>query len=122
MLPYCTTEPQLLHSPHKVVDPAVLEALSPEEWASLVLVHARNARFERDPRKTDRWDVRFSTIPGASEYFLSLTDPVATRRLNEGQELPAECLLTTSLTQPVALPNTNLPELCYKVMAAVMEL
>ncbi len=122
LLRYCTTESQLLHSPHKVVDPATMEALPPEKWASLELVHARNARFVRDSRKADRWDVRFSTIPGGIEYFLRLTDPVATRRLNEGQKLPSECLLTTSLTQPVALPNADLPELCYKVVAAVMEL
>ena len=67
--------------------------------------------------------VAFTTSGRSSSTFsLSLTDPVATGRLNDGGKIAQNCLLTLSLTEPIAYTQFNLPELCYKLVAAVIPL
>jgi hypothetical protein len=51
-----------------------------------------------------------------------VTDPEATWRLNGGRRPASDCLLTVSLTQPIRLGSPDAPELCYKLVAAVIEL
>lgn len=109
----------ILHNRIKVVRPEWLESLPPRRWTSLQLVRVDNAEFVKDERKEHRWKVRFS-CSGGPEYTLSLTDPVATERLNGGGTLSRRCVLTVSLTEPIAFQHT--PPLCYKVAAAVIEL
>ena len=43
VLRYCTGTGHVLHSTSKVVEPAQMELLPPEQWASLELVHARES-------------------------------------------------------------------------------
>jgi hypothetical protein len=121
VMKYCDKLPLVLHSPSKVVDPADLELLPSDQWRSLELRHVRNASFAPDARKKDRWVVRFNTSR-SSRHTLSLTDPIATERLIKGGKIGSECLLTLSLTEPIAYQQFNLPQLCYKLVAAVIEL
>lgn len=121
VLQYCAKGLSVLHGRHKVVEPAVLEAKSPQEWASLELRRLPSVIFEPHERKPGNWVANFSTagLLGAS-YSLSVTDPVAEERLKGGENLDGEWLLTISLTEPIAYPQFNLPELCYKLVAAVI--
>ena len=113
---------RVLHGTSKVVDPHDLSILPPEKWVSLQLVQSDNVLFERNPKKKNRWNVVFSTRALGPRYELSVTDPVATDRLNKGDQIGGNCLLTVSLTEPIALPQYHLPTLCYKLVAGVIEL
>jgi hypothetical protein len=122
LLQYCSKSSTVLYNRKKVVDPSQLESLAPADWCSLELVHVKNLFFTREPRKQNRWQARFSLGRIGAEYLLSVTDPRATERLNNGDRMSKECLLTVSLTEPIALPQYELPKLCYKLVAAVIEL
>jgi hypothetical protein len=112
----------VLHGPGKTVEPAELERLPPAKWSSLELVHATNVSFQPDTRKTLRWQAKFSLGPSGPTYCLTITDPEATVLLNRKQAIKPECLLTVSLTEPKELTEFGKPELCYKLVAAVMEM
>ena len=123
VLQYCSDNWNVLHSSAKVVKPDVLEIKPPDEWTSLELRRVADVTFEPDDRKENRWKAMFRTgAISASNYSLSLTDPIATERLNEGEDLDGEWLLTLSLTEPIAMPQYGLPELCYKLVAAAIPL
>lgn len=122
VLQYCVQTPKLLHSRGKVVYPSFMQRLAPDQWDSLQLVHAKKVTFEVNKRKEKRWIANFQADTQGPEYHLGITDPIATERLNKGEQLTSECLLTVSLTKPMAFPDLDLPELCYKVVAAVIEL
>ena len=113
---------RVLHGTSKVVDPDDLAILPPEKWVSLQLVQSDNVLFERNLKKRNRWNAVFSTRALGPRYELSVTDPVATDRLNKGDQIGGNCLLTVSLTEPIALPQYHLPTLCYKLVAGVIEL
>ena len=120
VLKYCIREETVLHSTTKVVEPVQVEQLPPQEWASLALVHVENVLFDRDSREPDRWHAMFSLGRLGPRYHIKLTDPDATRRLNKGQRIKPACLLTLSLTEPIKMSDH--PELCYKLVAGVIEL
>jgi len=121
VMKYCSKGWTMLHGHSKVVEPPVLEALQPSGWTSLELRRLKSISFSPDGKKENRWKADFS-IGGliGTDYSLSLTDPLLTKRLNDGEEVSGECLITISLTEPIALPQFGLPELCYKLAAAVM--
>lgn len=123
LLKYCGRCVSVLHGPGKVVDPATMEILPQDEWRSLELRQVSDACFSLDPRKKDKWVVGFSVCgrPTAT-YCLSLTDPIAITRLNKSDRIGTNCLLTLSLTEPIAYEQFHLPELCYKLAAAVIEI
>jgi len=120
VLRYCSKGRTVLHSSGKVVEPAYMARLPPKDWASLDLVRATNVSFVPDPRKENRWQVSFSMVRFSRKYCLTLTDPEATRRLEGGGQVRSECLLTVSLTEPIAMHG--MPGLCYKLVVAVIEL
>ena len=121
VLKYCANGSTILHGRHKVVDPAVLKVLPPQQWASLELRHLPKVTFTPG-RKAGHWqaDFRVGNAFG-NDYSLSLTDPVAQDRLNAGEKLAGGWLMTISLTEPIAYPEFNKPELCYKLAAAVIQ-
>jgi hypothetical protein len=122
MLKYCCKEPIVLHGLGKTVELSEMERLTPDKWTSLQLIHAVNVTFEPDPRIAIRWQARFSLGPPGPKYCLNITDPEATLRLNKKVKIKPECLLTVSLTEPKEFKEFGKPELCYKLVAAVMEL
>jgi hypothetical protein len=79
LLSYCEDPAPLFHTSNERVLPILLDKLPPEQWRSLVLVRPRKLRFERDG-DAQRWRARFEDRAG-NEYFLRLTDPVATQKL-----------------------------------------
>ncbi len=125
VLRYCGQSHIVLHSHTKFVEPAAMEALPPNQWESLQLVHAENVLFTPDEGKDNRWVADFRLLHlhrRAPHYQITVTDPIATARLNQGHRIGRECLLTISLTEPIAFPAWELPERCYKVVAGVIEL
>lgn len=116
---YCSSSHLVLHSSGKVADPGELDKLPPEQWSSLELRKVEQISFVADPHKQDRWHVRFH--PGgvfSNTLDLSLTDPLATASLKRGERLRGPCLITVSLTEPIAVYGK--PELCYKLAACLM--
>jgi len=122
ILKHCSKDKTVLHGPGKTIQPAEMERLPPEKWTSLELVHSTNVTFEPDPRMPIRWQARFSPNPACPAYCLSITDPEATMRLNKKEKIKSECLLTVSLTEPKEFKEYGKPELCYKLVAAVIKL
>lgn len=117
---YIRTGP-LLYGAGKAVKPDRLEKITPAFWTSLQLVRPSEVLFQRDPRegKQNRWKAVF---PLPWQYELDITDPVATARLNRGETIGRRCIMTASLTAPYAPADGSKPPLCYKLIAAVIEL
>ncbi len=122
LLPYCSRSSTVLYNRAKVVEPSHLEPLDPAHWCSLQLVHVKNVSFIPDARKQNRWQAQFRFGRLNVDYLLSVTDPQVTGRLNNGNRISKDCLLSVSLTEPIELPQYELPELCYKLVAGVIEL
>ncbi|KKN92779.1 hypothetical protein LCGC14_0205220 [marine sediment metagenome] len=121
VLKYCENDGVILHNGLKYVSPVHLEAFPPSEWKSLQLVRIGDITFERNPRDQRRWRAKFKDGLG-SNLDLGLTDPVACRRLEQGEAIGKECLLTISLAGPWQPDNESLPRRCYKLVAGVVEL
>jgi hypothetical protein len=119
LVPYMDGAAPILHTPGDRVVPALLEKLPPGEWKSLQLVRPRGLRFEPVPNVPHRWRAVFRDAR-RNEYALKLTDPEATRRLEHGEPIREPCLLTVSLTRPWA-PDVSRLKMCYKLVAAVIE-
>jgi len=118
--PFIDDSAPLFHNTQDRVVTAVLERIAARDWKSLQLVRPRNLRYERDAHKPQRWRARFRDKAG-NEYALMLTDPQATRRLEAGERMGTCSLLTVSLTRPFASDDSML-KLCYKIVAAVIDL
>jgi hypothetical protein len=117
---YCDATAPILHNLDDRVDPQLLDPLPAEQWQSLQLVHVRDVRFGADPHAAGKFRASFKDVAG-NQYTLRLTDPVAAERLTFGEKLRPECLLTVSLTRPFS-PDGRKAAVCYKLVAAVIEL
>ena len=120
LVEYCDGTTPLLHSTTDRVNPATLDQLLPEQWQSLQLVRLHKPRFERDARDQHRWRVWFRDKAGG-EYYLKITDPVVTHKLETGKSIGGEVLLLVSLTKPWAPPDGSKPPMCFKLVATVIE-
>jgi putative nucleic acid modification protein with dual OB domain len=111
----------VLHTHNDRVAPSVLRALPPAEWKSLQLIRPRQLEFARHFHEENRWVAEFKDAAG-NLYSLRITDPIITRRLEAGEKITQDCLLTVSLTKPWTNDPNVRPPMCYKLVAAVMEL
>jgi hypothetical protein len=121
VLRYCDRAVPVLHSASDRVDPAVLGHLPPALWQSLQLIRANPVTFGRDRWDARRWRARFRDRLG-NHYALKVTDPCACDRLERGERLNRDCLLTISLVKPWTYNPEDKPATCYKLVAAVIEL
>lgn len=121
IIQYCDRTAPILHTDSDRVSPETLEALSPDEWKSLQLVRARKLSFAPDYFKPQRWRAHFEDSAGNS-YSLKVTDPIASDALRQKEEFDKRSILTVSLVEPWAPSDGSLPEMCYKLVAAVIEL
>jgi hypothetical protein len=110
----------VLHSGGDRVDPALLQKLPAHEWTSLQLIKPKNLCFSRHHWDPNRWVARFNDSNG-NEYSIKVTDPDATRRLENGMRISKNSLLTVSMTKPWTHNSAETPARCYKVVAAVIE-
>jgi hypothetical protein len=117
---YCDNTAPILYCTGDRVDPIIFNSLSPGEWKSLQLVKPQNLNFYRDDFNRRRWRAHFNDI-NDNGYYLKITDPVISSRLNIDDTINSNSLLTISLAQPWS-PDNNTPERCYKLVAAIIEL
>jgi len=122
LLDYRSRSNIVLYNQGKVVEPSYLESFDAPDWRSLELVHATDVSLIAHPRTPGRWQASFSLGRGGPKYLLTVTDPLATGRLALGASIRKECLLTVSLTAPIEFAKLDKPPLCYKLVAAVIEL
>ncbi len=110
----------VLHSAGDRVDPAALQKLPTDKWTSLQLVKPKNLYFSRHYWDPNRWVANFDDSKGNS-YSIKVTDPEVTLRLEKGEKISKKSLLTVSMTKPWTHDATEKPAMCYKVVAAVIE-
>ena len=120
IIQYCDGTAPILHSDSDRVAPETMEALPCDGWTSLQLVQARNLSFAQDYFKPQRWRAHFEDSAG-NEYSLMVTDPLASSRLRQKEEFNERSIVTVSLVEPWAPQDGSIPEMCYKVVAAVIE-
>lgn len=111
----------IFHNTDDRVPPYVLDFLPPDQWKSLQLVRPRGLTFERDATVENRWRARFRDV-AKNQYCFRVTDPVIILRLEAGEQIADDCLLTIALTKPFTPPETSAAPRCYKLVAAVIEL
>lgn len=111
----------ILHSTSDRVAPDDLRRLSADQWKSLQLVRPNDLEFARHYYDPHRWVAEFKDADG-NYYSLKITDPEATRRLEAGQTISPNSLLTISMAKPWTHDAAERPPLCYKIAAAVIEL
>jgi hypothetical protein len=121
LLPWCDFTAPVLHTATDWVAPSELDKLPPAQWKSLQLVHSARTEFVPDRGGGPRWRIRFRDKAG-NPYSLKITDALVCNRLSRGEKFKSDCLLTVSLTEPWAPADGAKPELCYKLVAAVVEL
>ncbi|HVA46929.1 MAG TPA: hypothetical protein VNH11_11230 [Pirellulales bacterium] len=121
LLRYVEEHAPIFHGSEDRVPPYVLDFLPPAEWKSLQLVRPRGLTLERDPAGPHRWRARFRDRDN-HKYCFRVTDPVITRRMESGEKIADDCLLTIALTKPYIPPDTTAAPRCYKLVAAVIEL
>src|SRR5487761_1231120 len=92
-LKYVEEEAPIFHGVEDRVPPYVLDLVPCEQWKSLQLVRPRGLAFERDPAQEHRWRARFRDRL-SNQYCFRITDPVITRRLEAGEKIGGDCLLT----------------------------
>ncbi len=121
ILKYVDPTTPVLHSPGDRVAPSFLRELPPKQWTSLQLVRPEKLEFTRHHWEPNRWVANFRDAKGNC-YSLKVTDPEVTLRLEKGERISQRSLLTVSLTKPWSANVEAQPPLCYKIVAAVMEL
>lgn len=121
IIKYCESNTVILHNRSDKVYSVKMEALPFEQWKSLQLVR-KEVKFHRSPthNNPDRWAASFY-VYGARPLAFVVTDPMIQDRLNNGEEVGTDCILTLSLAAPWA-PTENAMKRCYKLVAGVIEL
>jgi hypothetical protein len=85
------------------------------------LVRAGQVEYVRDRWNPKRWRGCFHDAAG-HKYQLKVTDAIVCDRLGRGEQISPECILTISLIEPWAPEGGSKPAMCYKLIAAVIEL
>jgi hypothetical protein len=117
---YCEDNNIILHSHSDHVTPKTLEKMGFEQRKSLQLIQA-DVRFKRDGYNNKRWRASFKDGSGEN-ISLKIDYPEIVDKLNNGQKIDSDCMLTISLAGPWAPPSDGrMPELCYKLVAGVIE-
>ena len=119
--PFVRDASPILHNHADRVAPTELEALPTDRWISLELIHPRKLSFGRNRFDDHRWIASFEDKAGVA-YSLRVTDPIVAGRLEEGESICPDCLLTVSLTKPWTHDAKEKAPLCYKLAAAVITL
>lgn len=120
ILRYCEDDSVVLHSHNDRVAPEVLDKLPFEEWKSLQLIRVK-VSYNRDSWHPTRWRASFKD--GSNNILsLKIDYPEIVARLEKGDKISTDCILTISLAGTWTPPDKSLPERCYKLVAGVIEL
>jgi hypothetical protein len=117
VLGYCESE--LLYPSYRRAIPYSY-LLSQAPVRTLQLIEVKSLICHKNNR--DKWRAKISDKKyNCIDVELSITDPIALEKLNQGESLSTHCLLCMSLGQPWK-PDTSDEMLCYRLIAGVIEL
>jgi hypothetical protein len=118
LLEYTDNSAVILHNHLDFVPASLFSKIPRDQWKSLQLVLNLRVKFKRDQR--NKWR---AYIQDGERYTLGLkiTDPVVLDRLERGEKISSNCILTISLATPWS-PDKKTPERCYKLVAGVVEI
>ncbi len=132
LIPYCCTEPLVLHNHRRSVEYAYLKSLSHPQRSTLQLVRAQNVtwrleRGEASDQKSSKkpsWKADITTAYRQTLADINVTDPFWIARLEAGPPPTAtNYLLTISLSMPWQRPDRPTEPLsCWKLVAGIIEL
>jgi hypothetical protein len=120
LLKHCENDTVILHNQLDYVRAVCFNGVPHQSWKSLQLIRNKNVEFKSDLNRKGKWRALFVNSKGNS-FDLAATDPVACERLNRGEEIKKDCLLTISLA-PGWSPTRDRAKRCYKFVAGVIEL
>ncbi|GAG21963.1 unnamed protein product, partial [marine sediment metagenome] len=120
LLKYCEDDSVILHNNLEHVRASCFRMIPSYGWKSLQFVHNKNVVFEKDENNKTKWRAKFTSSKG-TDLSLRITDPVICERLNQGENISKDCLLTVSMA-PGWSPDKKTAKRCYKFVAGVVEL
>jgi len=120
LLKYCEDDSVVLHNNLDHVRASCFGMIPSYGWKSLQLVHNKNVVFEQDENNKAKWRANFINSKG-NALSLRLTDPATCERLERGENINKDCLLTVSMASGWS-PDKQTAKRCYKFVAGVVEL
>jgi len=120
LLKYCEDDSVILHNNLDHVRASCFKMIPSYGWKSLQLVRNKNVVFEQDENNKAKWRVNFINSKG-NALSLRLTDPATCERLERGENISKDCLLTVSMASGWN-PDKQTAKRCYKFVAGVVEL
>jgi len=119
MLRYCEDDSLILHNHDNNVAPEFFSQMPKSQWKSLQLVHNSSVTFVRNP--WGKWRAHLRDAARVS-LDLKVTDPIVLEKLRNAENISRDCILTVSLATPWKPKDSEEPQLCYKMVAGVVEL
>ncbi|MHC4076707.1 MAG: dual OB domain-containing protein [Planctomycetota bacterium] len=120
LLKYCEDDSVVLHNNLDHVRASCFRMIPSYGWKSLQLVRNNNVVFEQDKNNKAKWRANFINSKGTG-LSLRVTDPAICERLEQGEHISKDCLLTVSMA-PGWSPDKKTSKKCYKFVAGVVEL
>jgi hypothetical protein len=120
LLKYCEDDSVVLYNNLDHVRASCFRMIPSYCWKSLQLVHNENVVFEQDENNKAKWRANFVNSKG-NALSLRVADPAICERLEQGEDISKDCLLTVSMA-PGWSPDKQTPKRCYKFVAGVVEL
>ncbi|MHC4194752.1 MAG: dual OB domain-containing protein [Planctomycetota bacterium] len=120
LLKYREADSVVLHNNRDHVPASCFRMIPSYGWKSLQFIHNENVVFQPDENNKTKWRANFTNSKGTA-LSLRVTDPVACERLEQGENISKNCLLTVSMA-PGWSPDKKTSKKCYKFVAGVVEL
>ena len=120
LLRYCEDDSVILHNNRDHIPASCFRMIPTYGWKSLQLIRNDNVIFEQDENNKARWRANFVNSKGTA-LSLGVTDPAACERLEQGENISKDCLLTVSMAAEWS-PDKKTVKRCYKFVAGVVEL
>jgi len=120
LLKYCEGDSRVLHNNLDHVRAGCFKMIPGYGWKSLQLVRNKNVVFEQDENNKAKWRANFINSKG-NALSLRVTDPATCERLERGENISKDCLLTVSMASGWS-PDKQTAKRCYKFVAGVVEL
>jgi hypothetical protein len=120
LLKYCEDDSVILHNNFDYVRVCCFRMIPSYGWKSLQLVRNKNVVFKQDENNKAKWRAHFINSKG-NALSLRVTDPATCERLERGENISKDCLLTVSMASGWS-PDKQTAKRCYKFVAGVVEL
>lgn len=122
VLKYCEDDTLILHNDDDCVIAKYFTTIPKSKWKSLQLVRPAKVDFTYRILKSRKQRRVLFQFGQAKSLNLGLTDPILIERLQRGEKIKQDCLLTISLAGPYVPEHSSQPERCYKLVAGMIEI